>query len=329
MKLLVIQLSGASDLLLSTLLLRCLKKSLPEAELHVLVQQQHAVLVANNPYIDQLHQLHFNRETTLHQLLPQHFDYVMDLQPSAQSAPFVAQLQPTKKGENQQKGLKAFLTQLFNRPNVAPHKAERYLQMANALNVTNDGGGLDFFIPKNDVVPFGDIPASHHAGFIALAISQTEAYQWPLALLQQLCTGIQHPVVLLGTERDVTLAEKVSVIDRTKIYNACGKFSLFETADLLKKSKLLIAVQPYFIQVGAALNTEQIMVAATPKEDLPYYWPSFAKSKETAPFDTVAVPKALYGKGGINPTDPKLESLNQKLALQIVEKTTRRVRGKV
>jgi ADP-heptose:LPS heptosyltransferase len=327
MKILVIQLSDAGDVLQSTLLLRCLKRNLPDAEVHVLVQQQHADIIATNPYIDHLQRLHFNLQTTLHELMPQNFDLVLDLQPSNESAPFVTQLQPPAPSQKQ-KGLKAFLAQLFNQTKVPQHKAERYLQKAATLGVVADGGGLDFFIPKKDVVPFTDIPASHHAGFIAIAISATPAMQWPLYLLQQLCSRIQHPIILLGSQKESLLAEEVGAIDNIKIYNACGKFSLYETADLVRKARLLISFQPYFIQLGAAFSKEMVMLAPSAKEDQPYYSTHFLKSRTTPPYDCIRLTKTLLLKDNIPASDEKTQSVMDQTAVQIVEKTVQRLKGK-
>lgn len=324
MKILLIQLSGAGNVLQTTLLLRCLKKSIPVAEVHLLVQQQHAEIISNNPYIDQLHRLHFNEQTTLHELLPQHFDLVLDLQPCRESALFTEGLKPEEPAIIQ-KGFKAFFTKFWSRAAVPHHKAEAYLQKAFYLNVLHDGGGLDFLIPKSEEVPFADIPASHHAGFIAIALDTSALFQWPLHLLQQLCTIIQHPIILLGTKKESPLAQKVTAIDNTKIYDACGKFSLHETADLVRKAKLLIAFQPYYVQLGAALRKEMIILA-TSKDEAPYYPPQFLKSRTAPPYDRILLPKALWPQESMHHPNEKGRLTIEQTAEQIRAKTTLRLK---
>ena len=326
MKILLIQLSGAGDLLQITLLLRCLKKSVTDAEVHLLVQQQHAEIISTNPYIDHLHRLHFNEQITLHELIPQHFDHVLDLQPNPLSALFVEGLQPPKPPVKQ-KGLKAFFAQFLNRTTVPKHKAEAYLQKAASLHVQHDGSGLDFIIPKKEEVPFADIPASHHAGFIAIAVNGTESFQWPLYLLQQLCMVIQHPIILLGTEKERPLAQKAAGVDNIKIYNACGKFSLFETADLVRKSKLLISFQPYYLQLGAAFSKAMVMLALSQKDDMPYYSPHFLKKSTTPPYDRIQLPKSLL-KGSNTVTDEMVQAEMEKTAAEIWAKAANRLKGK-
>lgn len=326
MKILLIQLSGAGDVLQTTLLLRCLKKSRPDAEIHLLVQQQHADIISNNKNIDQLHRLHFNRQTTLHELLPQHFDHVLDLQPCRESALYAEGLKPEEPALKQ-KGFKTFFTKWWNRKPVPQYKAEAYLQKASFLNVQHDGGGLDMYVPKKEEVPFGDIPASHHAGFIAIALESTNHFQWPLHLLQQICTTIQHPIVLVGTKREDPLAQKAASFDNIKIYNACGKFSHFETADLVRKAKLLIAFQPYYRQLGAAFSKEMVMLATSNKEDAPYYPAYFLKSKAGSPFDRINLPKMLLQQE-TNTADEKTRLDMEKTAGEIWTKTAHRLKGK-
>ena len=322
---LLIQLSGAGDLLQTTLLLRCLKKSAPDAEVHLLVQQQNAEIILNNPHIDHLHRLHFNEQTTLHELLPQHFDHVLDLQPCKESSLFVTALQPPQPAVKL-KGFKTFLKKFWSRPSIQQHKAEAYLQKAFSLNIIPDGGGLDVFIPKKDEVPFSDIPASHHAGYIAIAMDATEGFQWPLYFIQQLCTAIQHPIILLGNKNENILAQKVAAIDNIKIYNACGKFYLFETADLVRKAKLLIAFQPYYLQMGAAFSKPLVMLAQSPKEDAPYYSPHFLK-KAAMPYDRLTLPKSI-GDESKATTDEKVRAEMEKTAAEIWVKASARLKSK-
>jgi len=82
------------------------------------------------------------------------------------------------------------------------HIVERYLETVKIFGVHNDGRGLDYFIPPHDIVPAQDIPTSHQAGFIAIVIGAAlETKQLPLHKLQELCSIIVHPIILLGGKR--------------------------------------------------------------------------------------------------------------------------------
>ena len=107
--------------------------------------------------------------------------------------------------------------------------------------MVNDGLGLDYFIPPKDNIKKEDIPTSHMHGYLALVIGASLATKkLPLHKLQQICAAINHPIILLGGKEDYEDGKKIAEVDDIKIYNACGKFNLNESADLIKNSKLFV-----------------------------------------------------------------------------------------
>jgi ADP-heptose:LPS heptosyltransferase len=57
MKFLVIRFSSIGDIVLTTPVVRCLKQQVPDAEVHFLTKKSFAGIVANNPYVDKVHVL--------------------------------------------------------------------------------------------------------------------------------------------------------------------------------------------------------------------------------------------------------------------------------
>jgi heptosyltransferase-2 len=155
------------------------------------------------------------------------------------------------------------------------HIVHRYLETVAPLDVRNDGNGLDYFIPPSQELKEKDIPASHHFGFVAITFAKSKnAKQLSPAQLQELCQAIDHPVLLMGSKNEFAKAEAIASFDPIKVYNACGKFSLHETADLIRKSKLMIAQDSDLSQVAAAFKKPVIGVwgSTFPLPDAaPYY----------------------------------------------------------
>ena len=326
-KILVIQLGGPADLLLSTLLLRCLKNGLPDVELHYLLHHTHANILATNPYIDHLHQLHFNRQTTVHELRPQNFDHVLDLQTTGTHSDWQQELGVMPTGVKQ-KGWKAFFNNFFSSSKTG-HPAEQYLQMATALGIVNDDKGLDFFIPKEAEVPYRDIPASHHAGFIAIVLTPEGDWAWPENVLEALCNKIDHPVILMGTQNDAAVAENIKSKVGVKIYNACGKFSIYETADLVRKAKLILLFQPYYIQLGAALKREMVVLTSNGLTNCePYYNKKNLKSLSSLPYDSIHVRPHQFIAANEKTTGAKTGKEQEKLVTQILQTVVSRLRPK-
>jgi ADP-heptose:LPS heptosyltransferase len=139
--------------------------------------------------------------------------------------------------------------------NIMPdiHIVDRYLETVAQFGVKNDGKGLDYFIEKSESIKQHDIPASHHAGYIAIVIGAAHnTKKYPVHKLRSLCEKLDHPVILLGGKEDATDGEAISNVDPVKIYNACGKFSLNESADLVRQAKLVVTNDTGLMHIAAA-----------------------------------------------------------------------------
>jgi ADP-heptose:LPS heptosyltransferase len=60
--------------------------------------------------------------------------------------------------------------------------------------------------------------------------------------------------VLLGGPEDASMAEKLTAMDPVKIYNACGKFRLMESADIVRRSRLVITHDTGMMHMAAAFK---------------------------------------------------------------------------
>ena len=79
MKFLIIRFSSIGDIVLTTPVVRCLKKQVPGSEVHFLTKQAFGTIVENNPYIDKVHLLAHSWETVVHELKQENYDYIIDL----------------------------------------------------------------------------------------------------------------------------------------------------------------------------------------------------------------------------------------------------------
>ena len=66
--------------------------------------------------------------------------------------------------------------------------------------------------------------------------------------------AIEFPIILLGGREDYANGVDISAADPIKIYNACGKFSLNESADIVRKSKLVISHDTGLMHIAAAFK---------------------------------------------------------------------------
>lgn len=294
MKFLVIRFSSIGDLVLTSPVVRCLKKSVPGAVVHFLVKPQFKSVVVNNPYIDKIHLLQEDWNKMIAELKAEGFDQIIDLHHNLRTLRVKRALKLPAYSFNKLNIEKLIFVKL--KWNVMPklHIVDRYLKTIEHLGVQNDGAGLDYFIAPHEEVQQRDIPASHQLGYIALVIGASfYTKKLPVYKLQELCAAIPHPVILLGAKAEYAEGEEIKKADDVKIYNACGKFSLNESADLVRKAKVVIAHDTGLMHIAAALKKPVIAVwgSTTPSFGMvPYYGKNFLMQK-AVPYDDVQVHK--------------------------------------
>lgn len=294
MKFLIIRFSSIGDIVLTSPVVRCLKKQVPGAEIHFLVKPQFRAVVANNPYIDKIHTLQQDWDRMIADLKAEAFDQVIDLHHNLRTLRVKRALKLPAYSFNKLNIEKFIFVKL--KWNIMPkvHIVDRYLDTVKSFGVVNDGAGLDYFIAPHEEVAQKDIPASHQAGFIALVIGASfYTKKLPVYKLQELCRKIDHPIMLLGGKEEFAEGEEIRKVDDIKIYNACGKFSLNESADLVRKSKLVIAHDTGLMHMAAALKKQVIAVwgSTTPSLGMvPYYGQNHLLARGI-PYDDIQVHK--------------------------------------
>jgi ADP-heptose:LPS heptosyltransferase len=295
MKLLIIRFSSIGDIVLTTPVIRCLKNQVPGAEVHFLTKSIFQPIIQANPYIDKQHVLAHSWELMIHELKLEEYDYIIDLHRNIRTMRVQQSL-----------GVKAFRFNKLNKQkwiyvnfklNVMPdvHIVDRYLKTVQSFGVTDDREGLDYFIPKNEEVKQSDIPFSHQAGYIGIAIGAAHnTKKLPLHKLKELCRKLDHPIILLGGKEDQENAYAITAEDPVKIYNACGKFSINESADLVRKSKLIITHDTGLMHIAAAFKKPVISIWGNTVPSFgmyPYYGKNYSANQHIQPYDILQVRK--------------------------------------
>lgn len=262
MKFLIIRFSSIGDIVLTTPVVRCLRKKFPDAEIHYLVKQSFASIVLTNPYLNKVHIFKDDLETVIEELKNENFDYIIDLHHNLRTLRIKQALKKIKSFSFNKLNIQKWVFVNF-KVNVMPdkHIVDRYMETVKDLGVMNDGLGLDFFIHDKDVVAQQDIPISHLHGYIGIVIGAAHnTKKLPVHKLKELCSKITHPVILLGGKEDYSNASQVASVDPVKVYNACGKYNLSESADLVRRAKLIISHDTGLMHIAAAFKKDIISV---------------------------------------------------------------------
>lgn len=267
MKILIIRFSSIGDIVLTTPIIRCLRKKYPNAQLHYLVKEKFKNTIHSNPNLDKVISFEGDLRDTVVELIHEEYDFVVDLQNSFRSLNITAMLRQAFNSK-----VKIFKVRKINirkfiytklKVNILPDKSivERYFATVKKLDVVNDGQGLDYFIPEEDKIGQKDLPMSHSAGYISFVIGGTKnTKKMPIQKWSELCKQLDYPIIIQGGAEDKEFGEELAKIDPIRIYNSCGKFSLHESADIIRFAKVVVTHDTGLMHIAAAYKRKIISI---------------------------------------------------------------------
>lgn len=294
MKVLVIRFSSIGDIVLASPVFRCLKKQLPSSEVHFLTKLSFKIVTASNPYIDKFFYYDNDLNKVINELKNEDYDYVIDLHNNFRSNKVKRALSKKCFTIDKLTIEKFFLTKFHINFMPGKHITKRSLETLKNFGVKDDGLGLDYFIPTHDIVSEKDIPASHRGSYIAVVIGASyKTKKLPVHKLKELCSKISSPVILVGGKEDFEEGRMVSETDPLKIYNACGTFNLNQSADLVKRSMLVISNDTGLQYIASAFKKPILAIwgSTSPKLDVePFYGDEFIKNYKGRIYENIVVP---------------------------------------
>lgn len=226
-----------------------------------MTKRSFASVLMGNPYIDKLYFLEDNFVEILSELKKEKYDAIIDLQHNQRSLRLKTIL-----------GIKSFS---FHKLNIEKwllvnfhidklprvHIVDRYLETVKSFGVKNDGKGLDYFIRPEDEMVLEQLPPGFKNGYIAFVIGAKHfTKQLPTEKIIGICKKINYPLVLLGGPEDQTKGAEIAAQLGEKVFDATGKFSLNESAALVKNSLRIISHDTGLMHIAAAFQKEIISV---------------------------------------------------------------------
>lgn len=246
-------------MVLTTPVIRCLKKQFPEAVVHYITKKQFLPVIEANPYIDKIITISEKVEEVLADLKAENYDHIIDLHKNFRSRKICLSLKAKSTSFNKINIRKWLIVNLrINRlPGV--HIVDRYFEAVAHLGVNNDGLGLDYFIPPSEDNSLEDMPASHREDYLGWVIGgkhNTKIY--PEEKIIEICRRISGPIVLIGGPEDKEKGGRIAGAAGEHVLNACGKFNLNRSASLVKNAKLIITNDTGMMHVAAAFRKQII-----------------------------------------------------------------------
>ncbi len=254
MKILVIRFSSMGDIIYTTPIIRCLKRQLPDTEIHFLTKPAFRYIYDGNPYLDKLLLLKPSLTDTISEIKAEQYDYLIDLHNNLRTS-IIKFRTGIRSSTYDKQRVRKWLSLKFNLKLIPDkHLVDRYLKAVSFLGITNDQEPVNYYIKQyyqlNKL-----LPASHQQPYIAFIIGATHyTKRMPVEKIISLCQNINRPVVLLGGEDVRTNGEAIANALGSRIYNACGITSLDESVFLVSKSTRIIGFDTGLTHIAEAFN---------------------------------------------------------------------------
>jgi len=260
-KILVIRFSSIGDIVLISPVVRCLKNQIKDSEIHFLTKKTFISILENNPNIDKVHSIEKNVNEIISQLISEDFDFVVDLHNNIRTFLVKKKLRKPSSSFNKLNIQKWVLVNL--KRNFLPdiHIVDRYFKTIELLGVKNDHEGLDFFINDKEKITRSQLPETHRNGFIGIVIGGKHSTKMlPEEKLISICKKINKPIILLGGTEDFEKGESIQKNFDDKVYNACGKYSINQSASLISQAEKVITNDTGLMHIAAAYKKKIVSV---------------------------------------------------------------------
>ena len=254
MKVLIVRFSSIGDIVLTTPIIRCLKKQLNGIEIHYLTKENFKSVLDCNPYIDVLHTIKSDISEAIPSLKKENFDYVIDLHRNLRTLKLKLKLGVKSFSYNKLNWEKFLITTFKINKLPNQHIVNRYFETIEKLGVINDNKGLDYFINTKDQVNINELlPTYFLNGYNALVVGGSYfTKQIPINKLNEICLKSSLPLVLLGGKEDFKSAESVFNTNKLKTINLCGKLNLNQSASIINQSAKVITSDTGLMHIAAA-----------------------------------------------------------------------------
>jgi lipopolysaccharide heptosyltransferase II len=286
-KILIIRLSSIGDIILTTPLIRNMKKKFPESTIDFVIKSEFAELLENHPSINNLYQLEKGIKNKplkkiKQQIKNEKYDLIVDLHKNFRSYYLTfrseaKQIVRYKKFILQRFLLVKFKINLFKK--IVPIY-ERYFLSLNRFNIQNDELGLeihfnnqieqkiqnyykDFLNYENDLI-IGIAPGASFA-----------TKRWTLDGFQEVVYYfIEHhktKIILFGNKIDRELIHSAQISNEQKILNSAGKHSISETGVLMNHCDVVLTNDSGLLHLATALKKPVVAIFGSTTEELGFF----------------------------------------------------------
>jgi len=133
------------------------------------------------------------------------------------------------------------------------------MDTVKSWNIKNDNKGLDYFLSEDDLST--ELPSFMDSDFVGLTVGGGHATKTlPLNRMIELINKTDLKVVLLGGDEDIEKAKQIEKACGDKVYNACGKYTINQSALIIKKASYIISHDTGMMHIASAFTKPVISI---------------------------------------------------------------------
>lgn len=267
-KILVIRLSSIGDILLTTPLLRILRRRFPEARIDYVIKSRFAELLRHNPHINEL--LVLDTETGQEGLQAlrrrislNHYDLVIDIHKNFRSHYLRFALPGVRVVTHSKQQLRRFLLvhfrlNLYRR--IVP-VYQRYIRALAAWGLGDDGLGLELHVDPQAERQMALRLAERPGARLLVGLAPGAGFatkRWPAEYYQEIARRLKREynadILLLGNKADREVTGAIAAESGTGVYDWAGTLTLQQSAAALAHCHLLICNDTGLMHMACALK---------------------------------------------------------------------------
>jgi len=247
---LIIRLSSIGDIILTTPLVRALRKAYPNALIDYLVKEEFLELLQNNPHIDNVHSI--NSGNGLKELfrwrkkiISNEYTSILDLHRSIRSILMTIWIGEVELGKfNKNLFRRIVLVKLgFNLYKQIIPVTQRYFEAAKRLDLVDDGLGTELF--HDGIIPSKITNSLESKKFIVMApgagyFTKRWLPEYFAILADKLIEEYDARIYLIGSASDREVCSEIRKYMNNHAHDLSGNYSILETSAIIGASDALI-----------------------------------------------------------------------------------------
>lgn len=263
-KILIIQTAFIGDVVLATSLIETVKKNRPYGEIHFLLRKGNEALLTNNPHIEKVWIWDKKKKyTSLFSLMKEmrkiRFSYIFNIQRYFNSGLMSFLLKSSYKSSFDKNPLSFFSDRVL--PHKMPwveesgyiiHEVERNETLLPKSWVKSEKG-----LRERPRIYFKEERQRKENMIILAPCSVWKTKEWPHEKWKSLAKSLLKrgwEVHFVGGPADFDICENIVKSDNRKIFNHCGKLSLYESADLMREGTRVVANDSGTLHLASSVN---------------------------------------------------------------------------